>query len=86
MPFYLVPPASASFPAFAQATTAVPGRCCPGGINRSTRGRVYPSDMSDGEWAPRHGHVSRQLAAGCIVMTLVPVKISSLIIKMNPMI
>ena len=49
MPFYLVPPASASCPG---STAAVPCRCCPGGISRSTRGRVYPSDMSDGEWAP----------------------------------
>lgn len=51
MLLYLVPPASASSPAFAQATAAVPCRCCPGGISRSPRGRVYPSDMSDGEWA-----------------------------------
>jgi transposase len=33
----------------------VPGaaacRCCPGGVSRSTRGRLYPSDMSEAEWA-----------------------------------
>ena len=51
MLLYLVPPASAYSPAFAQATAAVPCRRCPGGISRSTRGLVYPSDMSDGEWA-----------------------------------
>ena len=26
-------------------------RCCPGGRSRSTRRRVYPSDMTDAEWA-----------------------------------
>jgi transposase len=51
MPFYLVPSASASSPASALATVGVPCRCCPGGISRSIRARVYPSDMSDGEWA-----------------------------------
>jgi hypothetical protein len=25
-------------------------RCCPGGVSRSTRGRRYPSDMSEAEW------------------------------------
>ena len=51
MPLYLVPPVPASVPACAQATDGVACRCCPGGISRSTRGRVYPSDMSDAEWA-----------------------------------
>ncbi len=51
MPLYLVPPVPASLPACAQATDGVACRCCPGGISRSTRGRVYPSDMSDAEWA-----------------------------------
>jgi transposase len=26
-------------------------RCCPGGVSRSRRGRRYPSDMSQAEWA-----------------------------------
>jgi len=26
-------------------------RCCPGGVSRSGRGRRYPSDMSEAEWA-----------------------------------
>jgi hypothetical protein len=47
MPLYLVPPVPASLPACAQATDGVACRCCPGGISRSTRGRVYPSDMSE---------------------------------------
>src|SRR5256886_13093928 len=34
-----------------QGTPAVPCRCCPGGISRSTRVPRYPSDMSDAEWA-----------------------------------
>jgi transposase len=51
MPFYLVPPESASCPACAEAAAGVPCRCCPGGISRSTRGRRYPSDMTDAEWA-----------------------------------
>ena len=50
MPLYLVPPVPASLPACAQATDGVACRCCPGGISPSTRGRVYPSDMSDAEW------------------------------------
>jgi transposase len=48
MPLYLVPSPSASSP---QSRAGVPCRCCPGGTSRSTRGRVYPSDMSDAEWA-----------------------------------
>ncbi len=51
MPLYLVAPCSASLPASAQATAHVPCRCCPGQISRSVRGRAYPSDMSDAEWA-----------------------------------
>jgi len=51
MPLYLVPPIPASSSASAQATAGVPCRCCPGQASRSTRGRVYPSDMSDAEWA-----------------------------------
>jgi hypothetical protein len=35
----------------AQAGPVVPCRCCPGGVGRSTRGRWYPSDMTDAEWA-----------------------------------
>jgi hypothetical protein len=49
MPLYLVPPVPASLPACARATDGVACRCCPDGISRSTRGRVYPSDMSDAE-------------------------------------
>jgi transposase len=30
---------------------AVACRCCPGGISRGTRVPLYPSDMSDAEWA-----------------------------------
>src|SRR5689334_18710510 len=33
-----------------QGTPAVPCRCCPGGISRSTRVPWYPSDMSEEEW------------------------------------
>lgn len=51
MPLYRVPPVSASLPASAQATGTVACRCCPGQISRSVRGQVYPSDMSDAEWA-----------------------------------
>lgn len=51
MSLYLVPPVPASLPACARATGGVACRCCPGGISRSTRGRVYPSDMTDAEWA-----------------------------------
>jgi transposase len=49
MPFY---PAAVRdvHPASAQAG-AVACRCCPGGVSRSTRGRLYPSDMSEAEWA-----------------------------------
>ena len=49
MPFY---PAAVRdvHPASAQAS-AVACRCCPGGVSRSTRGRLYPSDMSEAEWA-----------------------------------
>jgi hypothetical protein len=47
MPLYLLSPS----PASAQVTVGVPCRCCPGGISRSVRGRLYPSDMSDAEWA-----------------------------------
>ena len=36
--------------ALPQATSAVPCRCCPGGISRSARVPRYPSDMSDAEW------------------------------------
>ena len=38
-------------PASPQVGPAVPCRCCPGGVSRSTRGRRYPSDMTDAEWA-----------------------------------
>lgn len=48
MPLYLVPPAGAS--SARTPATGVPCRCCPGGISRSTRRRVYPSDMTDAEW------------------------------------
>ena len=41
-------------PAHAQGTRpggpAVACRCCPGGIDRSTRVPQYPSDMADAEW------------------------------------
>lgn len=47
MPLYLVPPMSAS----PRAGPAVPCRCCPGRVSRSTRSRAYPSDMTDAEWA-----------------------------------
>jgi hypothetical protein len=47
MPLYLVSTSSAS----AQVTADLLSRCCPGGVSRSVRGRVYPSDMSDAEWA-----------------------------------
>jgi transposase len=46
MALYLVPCDNAS----SRRGTAVPCRCCPAG-SRSTRGRRYPSDMSDAEWA-----------------------------------
>jgi transposase len=48
MPLYLVSPDGAS--SAGTPAAGVPCRCCPGGISRSTRGRVYPSDMSDAEW------------------------------------
>ncbi len=47
MPLYLLPPV----PASPQAVPTVPCRCCPGVTGRSTRGRAYPSDMTDAEWA-----------------------------------
>ena len=47
MGLYLVSPESAS----SQPTLRVPCRCCSGGISRSRRGRCYPSDMTDAEWA-----------------------------------
>jgi hypothetical protein len=34
-----------------QGASAVPCRCCPGDISRSTRVPRYLSDMSDAEWA-----------------------------------
>jgi transposase len=47
MGLYLVSPETAS----SQPMPCVPCRCCPGGMSRSTRGRCYPSDMTDAEWA-----------------------------------
>ena len=47
MGLYLVSPETAS----SQPMPRVPCRCCPGGVSRSTRGRCYPSDMTDAEWA-----------------------------------
>lgn len=47
MGLYLVSPQSAS----SQPMAGVPCRCCPGGISRSIRGRCYPSDMTEAEWA-----------------------------------
>src|SRR5256884_9142765 len=44
-------PSGPSGSAQPQGTPAVPCRCCPGGISRSTRVPRYPSDMSDAEWA-----------------------------------
>src|SRR5256884_9754372 len=44
-------PSGPSGSAQPQGTPAVPCRCCPGGISRSTRAPRYPSDMSDAEWA-----------------------------------
>jgi transposase len=37
--------------ASSQPVLRVPCRCCPDGISRSSRGRCYPSDMTDAEWA-----------------------------------
>jgi transposase len=34
-----------------EAVGVVACRCCPGGVSRSARGRRYPSDMTDAEWA-----------------------------------
>jgi transposase len=51
MPLYLVASSSASLPVSGQPIAGVPCRCCPSQVSRSTRGRVYPSDMSDTEWA-----------------------------------
>ena len=51
MPLYRVRAVLCILAGSAQATAGVACRCCPGGISRSTRGRVYPSDMSDAEWA-----------------------------------
>ena len=47
MGLYLVPPETAS----SQPTPRVSCRCCPAGISRSTRGRRYPSDMTDAQRA-----------------------------------
>jgi len=47
MGLYLVSPETAS----PEPMPRVPCRCCPGGVSRSTRGRRYPSDMTDAEWA-----------------------------------
>jgi transposase len=51
VPLYRVPPAVVHSAAAGQPPAPVPYRCCPGGTSRSSRGRRYPSDMSDAEWA-----------------------------------
>ena len=51
MPLYRVPPAAVHCDAADQPPAPVAWRCCPGGRSRSTRGRRYPSDMTDAEWA-----------------------------------
>ena len=51
MPLYRVPPAAVHSDAADQPPVPVACRCCPGGQGRSTRGRRYPSDMTDAEWA-----------------------------------
>jgi transposase len=47
MGLYLVSPETSS----SQPMPCVPCRCCPAGMSRRTRGRCYPSDMTDAEWA-----------------------------------
>ena len=51
MPLYRVPPAAVHSAAVGQPPAPVACRCCPGGQSRSTRGRRYPSDMTDAGWA-----------------------------------
>ncbi len=52
MPLYRAPAGGVQpVPAAGQDRTGVACRCCPGQISRSTRGRRYPSDMTDAEWA-----------------------------------
>ena len=48
MPFY---PAANRDVQLAPVPGVVACRCCPGGVSRSIRGRRYPSDMSEAEWA-----------------------------------
>jgi transposase len=48
MTLYLVGSSTASP---APPSGDLPCRCCPGGVSRSSRRRVYPSDMTDAEWA-----------------------------------
>jgi transposase len=42
---------SCPHPQAGQDRLTVPCRCCPAGASRSSRGRRYPSDMTDAEWA-----------------------------------
>jgi transposase len=51
VPLYRVPPAAVHCDAADQPPAPAACRCCPGGQSRSTRGRRYPSDMTDAEWA-----------------------------------
>jgi transposase len=51
VPLYRVPPAAVHSAAVSQPPASVACRCCPGGQSRSMRGRCYPSDMTDAEWA-----------------------------------
>jgi transposase len=52
VPFYPAPADDVQpGPAAAPAGSGVACRCCPGGLSRSSRGRCYPSDMTDAEWA-----------------------------------
>ena len=51
MPLYRVPPAAVHSAATALPPAPVPCRCCPDRRSRSSRGRRYPSDMTDAEWA-----------------------------------
>jgi transposase len=50
VPLYRVPPAAVHCDAADQPPVPAACRCCPGGQSRSTRGRRYPSDMTDREW------------------------------------
>ena len=51
MPLYRVPPVAVHSAAAGPPLAPAACRCCPGGRSRSSRGRRYPSDMTEAEWA-----------------------------------